>query len=180
MPRDAEHALEENAGNVLGATDRDDLALEVGHRLDRGFRHQLVRRFLRLDPSERDRRALVDGANRVNEPLPTLTLSEPAASCWMTLALDWAKTRSTLMSCAANNPVFMAMKIGHRLVEPEDTAPAITVSGAPPAHVNTVRQRKSAQPEQDRMPCCALRKPGRRIRGVLCITVKRALSSAGE
>src|SRR5262249_38849713 len=63
-------------------------------------------------------------------PLPTLTLMELAASCWITLAFDWAKTRSILISAARKKPFLMPMWIGHRLVEPDDTPPAIMVSAA--------------------------------------------------
>src|SRR5215470_7947164 len=64
-------------------------------------------------------------------PLPTLMLMEPAASCWITLAFDCAKMRSTLMSAAWKSPLRMPICTGHRLVELEDTPPATTVSAAP-------------------------------------------------
>src|SRR5258705_7030885 len=64
-------------------------------------------------------------------PLPTLILMELAASCWITLAFDCAKTRSTLMSAARKRPLRMPIWTGHRLVEPDDTPPATTVSAAP-------------------------------------------------
>src|ERR1700732_2033629 len=63
-------------------------------------------------------------------PPLTLTLMELAASCWMTLAFDCAKTRSILMSAAAKNPLLMPMMTGHRLVEPDETEPAMMVSAA--------------------------------------------------
>src|SRR5579871_1215078 len=64
-------------------------------------------------------------------PPLTLILMEFAASCWMTLALDCAKTRSILMPAAAKNPLLMPIATGHRLVEPDETEPAMMVSAAP-------------------------------------------------
>src|SRR6202035_4958055 len=69
-------------------------------------------------------------------PLPTLTLMESAASCWITLAFDCAKTRSIVRPSAWKKPFLMPMWIGHRLVEPDDTPPAMMVSAAPRGGAN--------------------------------------------
>src|SRR5215467_11224684 len=69
-------------------------------------------------------------------PPLTLILIEFAASCWMTLALDCAKTRSILMPAAAKNPLLMPIATGHRLVEPDETEPAMMVSAAPAGTAN--------------------------------------------
>jgi hypothetical protein len=46
---------------------------------------------------------------RIGSTRPVLMakLTDPAASCWCTAAFDWANTRSTLMSSAANSPLLM-------------------------------------------------------------------------
>src|SRR5580700_1530075 len=69
-------------------------------------------------------------------PPLTLILMEFAASCWMTLALDCARTRSIVMPSAAKNPLRMPIAAGHRLVEPDATEPAMMVSAAPAGTAN--------------------------------------------
>ena len=93
-------------------------------------------------------------------PPLTLTLMELAASCWMTLAFDCAKTRSILMSAAAKNPLLMPMMTGHRLVEPDETEPAMMVSAARAA-VSPASEEDEARPRQkERAPMVpSLNKP---------------------
>src|SRR5262249_42658790 len=81
-----------------------------------------------------------------------LMLMELAASCWMTLAFDCAKTRSTLMSAAWKRPLRMPIWTGHRLVEPDDTPPATTVSAAPKGGAyNSAEVMRGVNAAADRM-----------------------------
>src|SRR5262249_56576227 len=61
------HAFEIDAGDVFRTADRDGFALEVLPSLDRGLRQERVWGRLHLDPHNRNRGALVDGADWIGE-----------------------------------------------------------------------------------------------------------------
>ena len=61
-----QHPLGEDASDVLGAADDNGLALEILNRLDLGLGEQRIGRRLNDDAHQRNRRAFVDGADRID------------------------------------------------------------------------------------------------------------------
>ena len=61
------HLLEIDGGDVVVGADRDDLALEIGDRLQAGLADQHIGRGVADHADQRQRRALVDGADRVGD-----------------------------------------------------------------------------------------------------------------
>src|SRR5882757_5091641 len=83
---------------------------------------------------------------RIGSTRPELVekCAEPAATCWITAALDCAKTMSGCRSASLKKPFSTATDVGQKLADEEPTESSVTVSAAKAGREDEANARASA------------------------------------